>query len=385
MKFTKKLLKHKYKLNTKVVISIFVFISLFNIASIISSVFANWYRKNIFRKISNILPRITASVQISVGEVMICLFIVFVILGVIITIMGFLQSALLKKIRKIYYRVMVYILLFIYWTETFHCFIMYRTNTIEQDNYVIIAEKISERNNEENMGDLVKICNYIIDELNELALILPRNESGDLMAVYSYEDCIKAMRNISSEYPLLNGYYPEPKKIYYSNIMSQQYMAGIYFPFSMEANYNKFMYSSNVPSVICHELSHLKGYIREDEANFISFVACINSDNDFIKYSGYLDVYNYIVRDIFNYGSDEMIEKVTSINELVDYDNIFLKEEIFDEIEENAIISTDTLSEATNKFLDSNLKINGVSSGINNYNEIVKLVMYYYNTHGLVD
>jgi hypothetical protein len=193
------------------------------------------------------------------------------------------------------------------------------------------------------------------------------------------------MRNISSEYPLLNGYYPEPKKIYYSNIMSQQYMAGIYFPFSMEANYNKFMYSSNVPSVICHELSHLKGYIREDEANFISFVACINSDNDFIKYSGYLDVYNYIVRDIFNYGSDEMIEKVTSINELVDYDNIFLKEEIFDEIEENAIISTDTLSEATNKFLDSNLKINGVSSGINNYNEIVKLVMYYYNTHGLVD
>ena len=28
----------------------------------------------------------------------------------------------------------------------------------------------------------------------------------------------------------------------------------------------------NIPHTICHELSHLKGYMREDEANFIGYL-----------------------------------------------------------------------------------------------------------------
>ena len=371
-------IRNKRKLNTKIVVIIFAFISVFNILSFLSSSFSNWYRKNIFSIISDILPRITGMVSISVGEVMICLFIFLILLGIIVTVSGFLKSNLLKKIRKIYFRYMVYILLFIYWTETFHCFIMYRCDTIENNNYSSVSKDLAARGNEDNMNYLADICNYITDEMNDLSVCLDRNENGDLIPAYSYEECINALKNVSNTFELLDGYYPEPKKIYYSNIMTQQYLAGIYFPFSMEANYNKLMYSSNMPSVICHELCHLKGYIREDEANFISFVACINSDNDFIKYSGYLSVYNYIINDIYRYGNDEIFEKLKSTDELVDYDNIFLKEEDFSEIEENSIISTDKLSEATDVFLNSNLKMNGISLGVDNYNEVVKLLVYYY-------
>ena len=42
------------------------------------------------------------------------------------------------------------------------------------------------------------------------------------------------------------------------------------------------------------------------------------------------------------------------------------------------MISTQKLSEATDQFLDSNLKMNGVSSGMDNYNEVVKLLIFYY-------
>lgn len=370
--------KHIFKRNTKIVTVLIIFISFFNFLSFMSKGFSEWYRKNIFSTISGIISRITGFLTISLGEVMICLFIFLILMGIIITVLGFLKSSLLKRIRRIYFRYMIYVLIFIYWTETFHCFIMYRCDTIENSKYYTMAEKLAMRSNEENINYLADICNGITDELNYLSLKLDRDVNGDLIPSYSYEECINALKNISNDFELLGGYYPEPKKIYYSNIMTQQYLAGIYFPFSMEANYNKLMYSSNMPSVICHELSHLKGYIREDEANFISFVACVNSDNDFIKYSGYLSVYNYIINDIYSYGNDEIFEKLKGVNELVDYDNIFLKEEDFNEIEDNSVISTEKLSEATDVFLDSNLKINGISSGIDNYNEVVKLLMCYY-------
>lgn len=41
-----------------------------------------------------------------------------------------------------------------------------------------------------------------------------------------------------------------------------------------------------IPVTMCHELSHLSGYMREDEANFIAFLACLQSDDPEFRYSG---------------------------------------------------------------------------------------------------
>ena len=49
----------------------------------------------------------------------------------------------------------------------------------------------------------------------------------------------------------------------------------------------------NIPHTICHELSHLKGFMREDEANFIGYLACIGSDSPDFRYSGYLTGWVY--------------------------------------------------------------------------------------------
>lgn len=45
-----------------------------------------------------------------------------------------------------------------------------------------------------------------------------------------------------------------------------QQLCGVYSPFTVEANYNGDMPDYNVPHTLCHELSHLKGFMREDEA-----------------------------------------------------------------------------------------------------------------------
>lgn len=367
--------KLRFKSHTKRVLFIIVIISLFNGLSMISTEFAHWYRKYIFSNISVFFAKITGTVNISIGEVMICLGLLFLVLCVIIGLLGFLKIGILKKIRRIYFRCMVYVCIFIYAAETFHCFILYHTKTLEDELY----SKGAAYSSETDIERLLAVYNEVTLNMNELSMKVMRDEYGDLVQNYSYKECKEALRNVSDIFDLLDGYYPNPKKIYYSDIMSQQYLAGIYFPFSMEANYNKLMYCSNYPSTICHELSHLKGYIREDEANFIAYVACIHSDNDFIRYSGYLSVYYYLLNDLIEYGNDDIYSRMERPNEYASRDNIFVKEDVFEEIEKNAIVSTNVLSEATDKFIDSNLKLNGVKSGMDNYNEVVRLLILYYD------
>ena len=97
-----------------------------------------------------------------------------------------------------------------------------------------------------------------------------------------------AMRRLGDEFPVLAGFYPAPKPLLLSRILSVQQLCGVYSPFTVEANYNREMPLYNIPHTICHELSHLKGFMREDEANFIGYAACIHSEDLYFRYSGYL-------------------------------------------------------------------------------------------------
>ena len=370
----RKLINHEFKKNTIICIGIIIFISVLNFMSVYIKGFADNYRKYVFVHISSIFSRITNIFRYSVGEVMITMGVFIVLMGLIIFIAGFMKYKWLKSLRRIYFKIVVYILIFIYATETLNCFVLYHTTTIENTLYkdIDLSSDISDGER------LINVYNTVVDNINKLSSKMKRDSDGDLIKNYNYSECKAALRNISDRFTCLSGYYPSPKEIYYSDIMTQQYLAGIYFPFSMEANYNKLMYISNMPSTICHELSHLKGYIRENEANYLSFVACIESDNEFIQYSGYLSVFYYLLDDIETYATEEEKTNMHKIDKRAYDDTIFVKEEVFNEIEEKSFVSTDTLSDATDKFIDSNLKINGVTSGMDNYNEVVRLLIFYY-------
>ena len=69
-----------------------------------------------------------------------------------------------------------------------------------------------------------------------------------------------AMRRLGEEFPVLAGFYPAPKPLLLSRILSVQQLCGVYSPFTVEANYNREMPLYNIPHTICHELSHLKGF-----------------------------------------------------------------------------------------------------------------------------
>ena len=99
-------------------------------------------------------------------------------------------------------------------------------------------------------------------------------------------DAQEAFEALSEEYPLVTGGYGKPKPVLLSRLMSWCNITGVFFPFTFEANVNNDIPDYSIPSTMCHELSHLRGFMREDEANFIGYLACCRSDNPELQYSG---------------------------------------------------------------------------------------------------
>jgi len=89
------------------------------------------------------------------------------------------------------------------------------------------------------------------------------------------------------------------KSLIASVAMSHLQLTGFYFPWTGEANVNRLAPAATLPHTIAHEKAHQRGVAREDEANFIGFVACIMSDEPYVRYSGYLFASRQILGELY--------------------------------------------------------------------------------------
>lgn len=146
----------------------------------------------------------------------------------------------------------------------------------------------------ERLGaELVNITNTLRKDVREDATGVMQLE-GDLAD--ALERANGGLEEAARTYAPLAGSWGPPKPVYASAVLSFLGIRGIYFPFTGEANVNTSCPASTIPFSACHELAHLRGFAREDEANFIAFVACrAHTDADY-RYSGYLAATLYVVQ-----------------------------------------------------------------------------------------
>ena len=113
---------------------------------------------------------------------------------------------------------------------------------------------------------------------------------------------------------------------------------------------------------MCHELSHLKGFIYEDEANFIGYIACTDSDDPLFQYSGYLSVLSYVDRDFYKaIGRDKAKYRTyPKILRSVKKDSTFLTSEEWSRVNSKALIKTESVKKVSNAAVNTSLKTNGV-------------------------
>lgn len=365
-------------LHNRCILYLLLFITGIHILAWNSKAFTNWYRRYLFPLLTGIPGRISGLFHGSVGEILIIAGVCLTLAEIVLLLLFLIKKAAGRSGHSVFFkwnrRFVCWVLVYVYVTETLNCYILYHASTVEEQFY-------SDTDGDGTEG-LIAAYTEAVMKANALSRQVARDADG--RAVYEgtqqqlYDACKQAMKKQGKKYPYLAGYYPDPKPIRASHFMSQQYLLGIYFPFTMEANYNTVMYPVNVPVTVCHEFSHLKGIILEDEANFFGFAACIESGDIYLQYSGYLSVLGYLARQVRESVPQEIRKTMVNADELVIRDDVFLTKEQWEKVEEKAVVPTETVKQAANAFLEKNLTMNGIEDGIKSYSRVVRLVVKYY-------
>lgn len=368
----KKTLSKKYLIQYIIIAVILALCIILCAVSRSSAAFADSYRNNIFPKIQAVFGRISGVLPFSLGEVMIAIAVFGGIsLITVYIILMVRKKGRRRKISAVCSLIVLWIVSFVMLTETLNCFIMYRCSSFASV-YGIGEEKFTS-------AELYSLAMTITEKCNEAEALIERDADGNMLLTCDvYAEAKAAMLNISSEYPTLSGYYPDPKAIVCSGVMTRFDLLGIYFPFSLEANYNKDMYNSELPETICHEFAHLKGWIKEDEANFISYLACIESDSPELVYSGYMSALSYLRSKVNRESSISDEDKAalfSAANENVVHD-LVEKGRIFREAKETKLGTA--MSVVSDKAMETSLRLNGVSDGVKSYGRFVDLLLNYY-------
>ncbi|HBU11923.1 MAG TPA: hypothetical protein DEB31_04125, partial [Clostridiales bacterium] len=130
---------------------------------------------------------------------------------------------------------------------------------------------------------LADLCVLLAKQANALRAQQAEDEHG----TFFYEEGNSGiLKKIPGAYAALAQDYPQfarsiaipaPKPVLASEMMSYAGISGIYIPFTEEANVNVHQPPLLVAFAGAHESAHFLGVCREDEANFISYLACLYS------------------------------------------------------------------------------------------------------------
>ena len=310
--------------------------------------FAEWYSVNIYSAITDTIGRVTGAVPISVAEGAVCI-LPLIIIADIVHCRKRLGSAFMHIL------LIASVLFFLY---AANCGINYHRNTFV-DQEVLSNAKFTE-------DQLADFCEYIVDRLNEC------ESSSEYPQGKGLSDAARiSMNKLSEDYPSLRGYYPAPKQLtLLSRAFSNMGVSGIYSPFTVEANINGEMPGMEKPFTSCHELSHLRGYMNEGEANYIGWLACIGSDDPSFNRSGWLIAWMHAggaLRRIDPERYERLCEQLPSY--------------AVSETEENSLFwsSHETkASEVQDRVNDAYLKANDQKDGIQSYGMLTTMMLMHY-------
>jgi len=191
---------------------------------------------------------------------------------------------------------------------------------------------------------------------------------------YSYDEMSRklceAYKTFSSKHTFIQSYNTRLKPVALSVAMSYAHTTGVYTAITGEANLNIDFPDYSLPYTAAHELAHQRGVSREDEANFIAFLVCLESDDNYIRYSGALGMLEYTLNALYSANKDLYKEVYLALEEEVKGE-LRAYSAFFNKYRES------TASKVNNAVNDTYLKMQG-TEGTKSYGMAVDLAVAYY-------
>ena len=207
-------------------------------------------------------------------------------------------------------------------------------------------------------------CEYFLNDYNELAASLERDENGCVVCPYSFRELAKKLQE---EYARLddgyfNKYTPVAKEVVNSRLMSDTLILGITFLPTGEANVNTEAAPVEYAFTMAHELAHAKGVQREGDANLLAQYILLSSDDPFLRYCAYYDSIGSLFQSVMLAGDRETYIKLSSsVDPIVKTERAY----VFD----FWISQPDVIGQISETFNNIYLKLNGATNGTGSYGD----------------
>lgn len=249
----------------------------------------------------------------------------------------------------------------------------YRVPTLDK-RLGLVSEPISAQ-------ELYETTEYLTEKINELTPSIKYSDDGFSQMPYSFSEMntklIQAYDKFCEKYDFITNFDSKIKPIVLSKALSYTHITGVYTFFTGESNLNVNFPDYTIPFTAAHELAHQRGIAREDEANMIAFLVCMESDDPYIRYSAYTNVYEFVAsalsgadRELYN----TVRPKIASsfYNEQVAFSSFFEK------------YRKSVASQVSGAVNDAYLVSQG-TVGKQSYGMVVDLTVAYYKHLGIIN
>lgn len=157
----------------------------------------------------------------------------------------------------------------------------------------------------------IEVKKYSLDELDTLTTILETklNHFAEMVNELQrdsfnrkkalFRETVTVYRNAAQKFPFMKYEPASVKPSLFSYAGNYLGFQGYYNPFSGEAQVNTTIPRFLEPFVTAHEIAHQLGYGKENEANFVAFLACKQYPSPVFQYSLYFDMYNYAIGEVY--------------------------------------------------------------------------------------
>ncbi len=175
-----------------------------------------------------------------------------------------------------------------------------------------LDKKLSLERREVSADELYDTAKILLDKVNAEAKNISYRPDGFSLMPYSLDEMneklIDAYRSAAEKYDFLGSFDSRLKPVMLSRAMSYSHVTGVYSFFTGEANINVDFPDYTIPYTSAHELAHQRGVAREDEANFVAYLVSIESDDPYIRYSAYLNLYEYVASALYRADAERYYE-----------------------------------------------------------------------------
>lgn len=334
-----------------------------HLISIGSRSFADFYTEKISWIVRLVMAKLTGWIPISVAE-LILMCSPLILTGVVILTVRLQKKELYHSVRVIF--VLLAILVSVYSVFALGFATGYRGSPIEA-KMGLERNKVSKEELEQTARLLLAECDKVVDEIQY------KYGSFSVMP-YSLDEMNdklnEAYDRAAKKYDFIHQFHSNVKYVILSEPWSYTHITGVYTFFTGEANININFPDYTTPFTAAHEMAHQRGIAPEDQANFMAFLACIESDDPYIRYSGYFNLFEYV------YSALHSADK-TAYNALWYEMNVKYRwemtaySEFFNKYRDNVAAK---VSETVN---NTYLEVQGQTDGTKSYGRVVDLAVAY--------